>query len=523
MSFTNVAVNEFVSETKELGYGGLLESPNYFGTFDSFAERFIIGPFGHLISETASRPELLRHPPPHFYMLKSLQIERWVNSRPDHYYAWNLFPYPTKAGTRYKYETKNGLKEIDHNGTSQILELLRYGCYTHKLRVYWACQILQRYPTIAAVLARKFPEIIVDEAQDCNPWLLVLLHNLRKNGSAITLVGDPDQCIFEFSLAESTTLTSLKKKWGLEELPLSRSFRCKDHIASAVKHIGTNTQFVGCGPKQHNLHGAYYTVRNGEDYQGHVASFGKLLHQSGIPDSRAAILCRGHKQISKILGQLHIGDFNKLTFKLAKAAHLRDDKREYAKAKQLVDQVVIELCGDAEVLLEYQSTTANGPSHGVNGVIWNYLKDPKRLPPITMAGDNWVNETQNGICLLIEELGLDCPKNLKRRINKRGLKQSRKSEPLFEPSKIETNIRLATIHKVKGESIDAVLVTGSKGFWDNVVASVRDGNNREERRIAYVGMTRARDVAVLSLPKSHFDVYGNFWIEHGFSNLSIQS
>ena len=77
-----------------------------------------------------------------------------------------------------------------------IYKLLSLGFYTHAQRIFWACKLLIERPHIVELLAGRFPEIIVDEAQDTNAWLLILLHLLRDKGAKITLIGDPDQCIF---------------------------------------------------------------------------------------------------------------------------------------------------------------------------------------------------------------------------------------------------------------------------------------------------------------------------------------
>jgi ATP-dependent exoDNAse (exonuclease V) beta subunit len=72
---------------------------------------------------------------------------------------------------------------------------------------------------------------------------------------------------------------------------------------------------------------------------------------------------------------------------------------------------------------------------------------------------------------------------------------------------------------VKGESIDAVLVLGSTKFWNSVVESVVSRDNSEDRRLAYVAMTRARHLLVVGLPASHFDKYVAEWTGWGFKVL----
>ena len=90
---------------------------------------------------------------------------------------------------------------------------------------------------------------------------------------------------------------------------------------------------------------------------------------------------------------------------------------------------------------------------------------------------------------------------------------------MFEEQKLFPNIRHETIHQVKGESIGAVLVIGSAKFWNSVVEAVVSGTNNEDRRLAYVAMTRARDLLVLSVPSNHFDKHIDRWRAWGFDSL----
>ena len=86
-------------------------------------------------------------------------------------------------------------------------------------------------------------------------------------------------------------------------------------------------------------------------------------------------------------------------------------------------------------------------------------------------------------------------------------------QALFPP------IRQETIHQVKGQNIDAVLVLGSTKFWNSVVDSVINGENSEDRRLAYVAMTRARHLLVVALPASHVDKHAEKWAAWGFGVL----
>ena len=63
-------------------------------------------------------------------------------------------------------------------------------------------------------------------------------------------------------------------------------------------------------------------------------------------------------------------------------------------------------------------------------------------------------------------------------------------------------------------------VTSLAARWPTVLGSfvndVQVGESSENRRLAYVAMTRARRVLVVALPGNHFDKNSAIWEEWGF-------
>ncbi len=513
LSFTNAAIREFKTATINLGRRDLLADPNYVGTFDSFVERYILTPFGHLLTGADKRPRLFLGPRPGDWNNNRLKVRRRGGGIPVP--AWEIIPYPDGTKRRFKASRTLGKQPLVAPRDA-VYELLSLGFYTHAQRVFWACELLLRRPHIAELLAKRFPEIIVDEAQDSNAWLLYLLHFLREKGARITLVGDPDQCIFEFSMADAASLPDLKAKWSIPERPLSQSFRCNDPIATAVRNVGGNALFTGAGDGASEWCRAFVVREASTTFADGLAAFQHITEQAGVNIESAAVVCRGHGQLESLRGNVNYTGLKGKAKRLATAAFLRDSRQDYRTASKTVESIVRELTGDDPLWERIETDPVSPERRAISLAIWRFVKSPERLIPISQLGATWIPSIRGQLAKLIEEIGLQCDAQLGHHIKTTGLTTAQKALPLFEAVDEFPRVRQDTIHQVKGESIDAVLVIGSAKFWNAVVAAVRKGDNTEERRLAYVGMTRARHVLVVGLPKGHYDRHLETWVEWGF-------
>ncbi len=516
LSFTNAAIREFKTATINVGRRDLLSDPNYVGTFDSFVERYILAPFGHLLTGADKRPKLFPGPRPGDWNNKQLKV--WKDGRGGRKIpvpAWEVIPYPDGTKLGFKASGSFGNQPISA-ASEPVYKLLSLGFYTHAQRIFWACELLIKRPHIAKLLAKRFREIIVDEAQDTNAWLLILLNFLRSEGAKITLVGDPDQCIFEFSMADATTLPKLKTKWSIPEKLLSQSFRCNNQIAAAVRNVGGNAYFTGAGDGANEWHRGFVVEESSKIFSDSVAAFQRLVGQAGVGINSTAVVCRAHGQLESLRGKVNYTNLKGKAKNLATAAFLRDSRHDYRGASQTVERIVRELTGD-DPLWERIDTDLNSRERmAVQLAIWKFVKSPNRLTPVSQLGDTWIPSMRTQLARLIEEIGLQCDAKLGQHIKATGLSAAQKARPLFESVHEFPEVRQDTIHQVKGESIDAVLVIGSTKFWNSVMAAVRSGDNTEDRRLAYVAMTRARHLLVVGLPKGHYDKHAKTWVEWGF-------
>ncbi len=520
LSFTNTAIREFHEATIKVGRRELLSNPNYVGTFDSFVERFIITPFGHLLNGSAKRPKLFLAPRPGDWNNKKLQGWTEVTGgkkRPVP--AWEIIPFPDNGKVAFRASSRFGGKTLSFQWGNPVAEFFRLGYYSHAQRVYLACSILFARPHIADCLARRFPEIIVDEAQDTNIWLLILLNFLREKGTKVTLVGDPDQCIYEFSMADATSLPALKEKWDIPERPLSRSFRCNNAIADSVRHISGNESFEGCGESL-NEHCSSFIVREVDNaFSGCISSFEAHLARAGISQGGSAILCRAHQQLEAIRGVVNYTALQGLTKEMALAAFHRDVRKDYKKAFQIIEHAIREMIDEPDFWDALDDDPEGEASTEFKLNLWKFTKSQDGLPSVGENGTVWIDQLKTNLAPLLKELGITSIPKLGQKIRRTGLDQQQLALPLFQLQTLFPHIRQETIHQVKGESIDAVLVLGSTKFFNSVVTAIEGGENTEERRLAYVAMTRARHALVVGLPASHFDNHAEKWISWGFRTI----
>ena len=371
-------------------------------------------------------------------------------------------------------------------------------------------------PHIAELLAARFPEIIVDEAQDTNTWLLFLLDLVRGKGAKITLIGDPDHCIFEFSMADATSLPYLRTKWSIAEKPLSQSFRCNNQIAAAVRNVGGNPHFTGVGDGPSKWHRPFVVEESSKTFSDALTAFQRLTGQAGVSISSAAVVCRAHGQLESLRGKANYTNLKGKARDLATAAFLRDSRHDYRGASQTVGRIVRELTGDDPVWERIDADPKSREGVAIELAIWKFVKSPDRLTPVSQLGDTWIPSMRTQLASLIEEVGLQCDAKLGQHIKATGLSPAQKGLPLFESVSEFPEVRLDTIHQVKGESIDAVLVIGSTRFWNSVMAAAQSDDNTEDRRLAYVAMTRARHLLVVALPRPHCDKHLRTWVDWGF-------
>jgi hypothetical protein len=233
-----------------------------------------------------------------------------------------------------------------------------------------------------------------------------------------------------------------------------------------------------------------------------IESFISLCHENEIEVNRekVSVIYRS-KDIFKLItgiepvsgvpwrdGDCHTKDF-------AKGKYLFDG-REIKKSFQLIERAYIKMVsGNAlctQIDIEKRINEVGFTTHRKE--IWKMFS---LLPSTTCSIGDWVNKTNESFssCGITSSLSI----NESMRDVTFGQIFRNENETLQQ-----RDYRLGTVHSVKGETFEAVLLfLKQKGFGPYYKTLIRNGTSvldNEELRIVYVGLTRPRKLLVLAVP-----------------------
>jgi len=119
-------------------------------------------------------------------------------------------------------------------------ELLRSNALDFGDLILRVAQLLEREPDLAAQLRRRWPVVLVDEFQDTNPaqmrWLRAL--SPPETRPDLTVVGDDDQAIYGWRGADVQNMLAFEQTWsGASVVRLEQNYRSTGHILAAANAV----------------------------------------------------------------------------------------------------------------------------------------------------------------------------------------------------------------------------------------------------------------------------------------------
>lgn len=235
LSFTQAAIFELDLRLREMGILRSPVFPSFVGTFDSFVWSFLIAPFG--VSGSDARPRLVADiddydvrpyegaqalPLSSFQSVTGEIIPAVAKQR-----GFDVLRRPSHQVRAYETAAKklrSGLREKGFLGFEEA-----------RREALGRLNDARLSPRIAGALAGRFDELVVDEAQDCNPDDLEIISWLRCTGIPVKVVCDPDQAIYGFRGGVTGHLAGFAETFSSHErLELSGNFRSSPNICRAI-------------------------------------------------------------------------------------------------------------------------------------------------------------------------------------------------------------------------------------------------------------------------------------------------
>ncbi len=402
-------------------------------------------------------------------------------------------------------------------------------------------RLWREHPDILQDYQRRFHYMLVDEYQDTNVaqylWLR-LLAQARKN---LCCVGDDDQSIYGWRGAEVDNILRFEHDFpGATVVRLERNYRSTGHILSAASVlIAKNQGRLGKTLRTEDEPGEKVTITGAWDSEDEARLIGEeieALHAKKHPLSEIAILVRISAQMREIEDRLvQLGVPYRVIGgpRFYERAEIRDALAYLRVVNQPADDLAFERIinvpkrglGDATIqVLHNHARAARVPlAEAARFIVETDELKPKpraTLRDLLISFGRWskLSETmtQSEVAqTVLEESGYtdmwqkDKSADAAGRLeNLKELVRSMEEFPdlqsflehvslVMEANETDTTERvsLMTLHAAKGLEFDTVFLPGwEEGLFPNQRALDESGRAglEEERRLAHVGLTRAR-------------------------------
>ena len=529
-SFSNVAMETFrqvyQSLTRDVPVGVAYDRVEI-GTLDSFITGNVLRPHAYRTMGCDRVPFLLTGNEP---FLQNRDFKFWA--QPAEGKAFPVNPtdlhkvvVDLKAGRPTLYFRSGNTLSPINNGSVVASRLGALGAYTHELGRYWCHRTLEQQPDILRALARRYPHILVDEAQDVGTMHEAIIEQLISAGSQVSLIGDPNQGIYEFAGANGKFLTQYGQRAGVTQLGLTRNYRSAPAILDLANRISKRADTAERAAPE-TTHGTFFVPYRNADMQNLVTEFQFAVQEAGLKLECSAVLCRGRSMANKLSGN-EGAPGQGIVRLLTQAAILRDRHQNYREAFRLVVSGIVGLLADpphglATQILQPERYSGNW---ALRRLVWSFTRDPELgLPAATLTADTqWHplmrEKTLALLTRIAQEHELAIVKNLGNRLARRGLPNAPLIAAADQAANGAARIRVDTVHQAKGESLDAVLYLATKDHARALLAGVDD----EVGRIGYVAVTRARNFFWLGIPANAVEELRPALLARGFQDAAIRA
>ena len=420
--------------------------------------------------------------------------------------------------------------------------------------INFTIKIFNEKPEIANYYSSKFRYVLVDEYQDTNKSQFTLVKMLAEVNKNITVVGDNDQGIYSFRGADISNILNFEKDFkNTKIIKLEQNYRCTGNILKAANAIIKNNETKyekklwtqngeGSLPRVYSADNEYdeasfiveqiSRLKREENYKysdfavlyrmnTQSRAIEDILRREAIPYKMVGGLkLYERKEIKDIISYLRLAQNPSDNLSLTRV--INEPKRGIGKTS--LDQVE-QLANHNEVSMYEVIKDAN--LYGLNRV---YLKsrefvdliEDARAKKDTMSVSEFIQymlkksgyikaledektiEAENRLENLEEFLtvAMEFEKEEAENTLQDFLEGMTLSSDIDNVEEAEDSVTLMTLHSAKGLEFPVVFLVGmEEGIFPGFRSSGEPEAREEERRLCYVGVTRARENLFLTCSK----------------------
>jgi DNA helicase II / ATP-dependent DNA helicase PcrA len=339
--------------------------------------------------------------------------------------------------------------------------------------------ILAEYPAAARSVRDRYTWFVVDEYQDVNPLQKLLLEMWLGGRDEVCVVGDPRQTIYSFTGATPSYLTGFPAEFpAAPVIRLVRNYRSTPQVVTLANKLVAGTaddqgQLVAQRPAGPVPHLTEYP-----DEPAEAAAVARQVHaliKAGTPAAEIAVLVRTNAQTEGLEQALAtVG----IPFQL-RGAERFFDRGEVKQAVGLLRAAA------------RSASAAEEPAAEVRPILASLGLTPQPPGGRGTARERW--ESLEALAQLAADFfaanpaaGLD------------GLAAELSVRSAIGHAPAMAGVTLASLHAAKGLEWQAVFLPGLTDGTVPIIYAQTDEAIEEERRLLYVGVTRARERLYLS-------------------------